>query len=213
MTAAVALALYLFGAGVVFGVRTWAHRRRTGSSGFNGISGSTGSLSWWGGVLFVLALLLGAASPALALAGAVLPPAWLSNRWLASVGFVLAMVGFAGALAAQTGMGASWRIGVNAGERTELVTSGIFALVRNPIFTAMVVAMAGIALMVTTWVSLAALVSLVAAVQIQVRVIEEPYLARVHRQEYRRYAARVGRFVPRPGRWRLPTHGSARVRG
>jgi protein-S-isoprenylcysteine O-methyltransferase Ste14 len=34
-------------------------------------------------------------------------------------------------------MGASWRIGVDPSERTDLVTGGAFALVRNPIFSAM----------------------------------------------------------------------------
>jgi ABC-type nickel/cobalt efflux system permease component RcnA len=34
-------------------------------------------------------------------------------------------------------MGASWRIGVDEGERTTPVTTGPFGLVRNPIFAAM----------------------------------------------------------------------------
>ena len=32
-------------------------------------------------------------------------------------------------------IGTSWRVAVNASERTELVTSGPFALVRNPLRT------------------------------------------------------------------------------
>lgn len=42
--AALALALYLLGLVAAFGVRSWVHRRRTGSSGFHGISGAPGSL-------------------------------------------------------------------------------------------------------------------------------------------------------------------------
>ena len=53
MTAA-ALVLYVGGLGAAFGARTWAQVRRTGSPGFNGISGPPGSLNWWAGVLFVL---------------------------------------------------------------------------------------------------------------------------------------------------------------
>ena len=45
-----------------------------------------------------------------------------------------------------------------------------------------------------------AVLLLVAAVQLQVRVVEEPYLRRVHGRVYRGYAARVGRFVPGLGR-------------
>ena len=65
-------------------------------------------------------------------------------------------------------------------ERTELVTTGVFAVGRNPIFTAMVVTQTGLLLVVPTVVSLAALSCLVLAVQLQVRVLEEPYLRRVH---------------------------------
>jgi protein-S-isoprenylcysteine O-methyltransferase Ste14 len=93
-------------------------------------------------------------------------------------------------------MGTSWRIGVKQTERTVLVTSGAFALVRNPIFTAMVIAQLGLTLKVPTWLSVAALTCLVMAVEMQVRLIEEPYLAAIHGPAYERYAASTGRFVP-----------------
>lgn len=44
-------------------------------------------------------------------------------------------------------------------------------------------------------------VGLVAAVELQVRFVEEPYLLRTHGEGYAKYASRVGRFVP--GLWRL----------
>ncbi|MGI5488606.1 methyltransferase family protein [Microtetraspora malaysiensis] len=99
-------------------------------------------------------------------------------------------------------MGASWRVGVDASEQTALVTSGAFARVRNPIFTAMITALAGLPLMVPTWVSLAAVAVLVAAVEIQVRAVEEPYLARIHGRAYAEYGVRTGRFLPGIGRIR-----------
>jgi protein-S-isoprenylcysteine O-methyltransferase Ste14 len=40
---------------------------------------------------------------------------------------------------------------------------------------------------------------MVASIEVQVRVVEEPYLLRVHGQVYRDYLATVGRFVPRLG--------------
>ena len=76
---------------------------------------------------------------------------------------------------------------------------------RNPIFTAMVAAQAGVALMVPTWVSGLALAALVAAVQLQVRAVEEPYLRGVHGADYDAYAARAGRFVPGIGRLTAPS--------
>ncbi|WP_413543324.1 methyltransferase family protein [Citricoccus nitrophenolicus] len=194
-TAAVlALSLYLAGLAAAFGVRSWIHHRRTGSAGFRGLSGHPGTAEWWGGVLFAAALAAGAVGPVLALVGDVLT--WPLPPVLNWAGLVLALVGLLGTLTAQAGMGASWRIGVDPTERTALVTTGTFALVRNPIFTAMLTALAGIALMVPTPVTAAAALLLLAAVEIQVRRVEEPYLLRTHGDAYASYAARVGRFLP-----------------
>ena len=101
-----------------------------------------------------------------------------------------------GVLVAQAGMGASWRVGVDATERTALVTTGPFAVVRNPIFTAMVTAILGVALLVPTIATAAAVLALVMAVELQVRLVEEPYLLRVHGQAYAPNAGTVGRFLP-----------------
>ena len=77
---------------------------------------------------------------------------------------------------------------------------GPFALVRNPIFAAMIPTSLGLALMVPNVVALAGFAALVLALEIQVRMVEEPYLRRVHGQAYASYAARTGRFAPGVGR-------------
>ncbi|MFQ5478666.1 MAG: isoprenylcysteine carboxylmethyltransferase family protein, partial [Candidatus Binatia bacterium] len=59
-----------------------------------------------------------------------LPPA------AASVGWTMMAVGTALVLLAQRHMGSAWRVGIDD-RRTELVTSGLFGLCRNPIFTGM----------------------------------------------------------------------------
>ena len=97
-------------------------------------------------------------------------------------------------------MGASWRIGVSDDQGTDLVTGGWFSVCRNPIYSAMIVGWTGFALMVPTWLAFVAIVLIAIALELQVRVVEEPYLLRTHGDEYRRYAARVGRFVPGVGR-------------
>lgn len=198
--AGVALGLYTLGLLVTFGVRTWSHRRATGSSGFRGLSGRPGSAPWWGGVLFVAALLLTAGGFVLAMTGTVRPAAVPAvARW---AGLVLATAAFAGVVLAQSGMGTSWRIGVDTTERTALVTGGPFALARNPVFTAMCAALVGLVLMAPTVLTVAGLVCLVVAVELQVRVVEEPYLLASHGGTYAAYAARVGRFVPGVGQLR-----------
>jgi len=199
----VALALYLAGLVLAFGVRTWLQLCRTGTSGFRGISGRPGSLAWWGGVLFPAAVLLGLAAPVLVLTGATPPLGALAHPVVAGAGLVVGAGGLVVVLLAQQAMGASWRIGVDDSERTELVTSGLFGWVRNPVFTGMAAVSAGVALMAPTLIAALALACLIAAVQIQVRVVEEPYLTRIHGEPYRRYAASAGRFLPGIGRIRV----------
>jgi protein-S-isoprenylcysteine O-methyltransferase Ste14 len=183
---------------VGFGLRTWLQVRRTGESGFRGISGRPGSAEWTAGVLFVVAIAACLLGPVAALAG--LPPIPALVALGAQVGgIVLAVAGLVGTLVSQVAMGTSWRIGVRAGERTGLVTSGPFGVVRNPIFTAMAVTGLGLAMLVPNLVSLAGSALLVLAMQLQVRVVEEPYLVAMHGDTYLRYAARTGRFVPRVG--------------
>ncbi|MET9225657.1 isoprenylcysteine carboxylmethyltransferase family protein [Lentzea sp. NPDC003310] len=198
--AGLALGLYVVYLALAFGWQSWAQWRATGSTGFRGIHGRVGSLEWLGGALFVLSLLLGIAAPALQLAGLLAPIALLDGQVGHVLGAVLAAGGIAGTLAAQRAMGASWRIGVDQGESTALVTDGLFALVRNPIFTAMVTTGAGLALLAPNVLAVVAFVALVAAIEIQVRVVEEPYLLRTHGSVYAEYALRSGRFVPGLGR-------------
>ena len=195
-----ALSLYLIGLVLAFGIRTWVQLRQTGTTGFHGITGRPGSLAWWGGVLFPAALLLGLAAPVGVITGATPPLGLLAHPMVAATALVLGVAGLAVVLLAQHTMGASWRIGVDDSERTELVTTGVFGRVRNPIFTGMAVVSAAVALIGPTLVAILALLALIAAVQIQVRVVEEPYLRRVHGQAYARYAAKAGRFIPAVGR-------------
>jgi protein-S-isoprenylcysteine O-methyltransferase Ste14 len=205
----VALLLYLAGLVLAFGVRSWLQIRRTGTSGFRGISGRPGGPVWWGGVLFPTALLLGLAAPTLILTG-ITAPVLAAHPALAASGLIVGLAGLVVVLLAQAAMGSSWRIGVDDTERTELIRSGLLRSIRNPIFTGMAAVYLGITLMAPTLVAVLALACLIVAVQIQVRVVEEPYLRRAHGDTYTRYAATTGRFLPGLGRTR-PTTAKART--
>ncbi len=185
---------------LAFGLRTAIQLRRTGSSGFKGISGSPGSAEWLAGIGFTLAIAVGVAAPVLDLADVVEPIGAIDSDALNIAGAALALMGIGLTLYAQIAMGESWRIGVDASETTALVTAGPFALVRNPIFAAMIPTALGLGMMVPSVVSVAGVVGLIAALEIQVRVVEEPYLSKVHGDSYDAYAASVGRFVPGIGR-------------
>ncbi len=185
---------------LAFGWRSWRQWRRTGSTGFRGISGAVGSAEWIGGVLFVVAIAASLFAPLGEIAGLVRPWAPLASSAVHAAGIALAVLGMIGTLWSQTAMGDAWRIGVDRGERTELVARGPFRHVRNPIFTSMVVGLGGIALLTPNLLAAIALVALVVALQLQVRLVEEPYLVATHGAGYRRYAARTGRFLPAMGR-------------
>lgn len=196
---------------LAFGLRTLLHYRRTGRSGWVGLSGAIGSAEWTGGVLFVVALIASAAGPLVQAAGLVSPAPALDVPAARALGVALMLLGIVGTLWAQLAMGESWRIGVDDAARTTLVVAvGPFRLIRNPIFAAMLVSMVGLALLVPNVVALAALATLFLALEIQVRRVEEPYLTRTHGDDYLRYAAGTGRFVPGLGRLRGAAPGGRR---
>lgn len=194
---AVALCLFAVFAALGFGWRSWVQRRRTGSTGFNGISGRPWSTEWFAGVGFVIAIAVAVAAPALQWAGLVDP--LLSVAWIHFTGMALAAVGIAATVYAQLDMGDAWRIGVDASETTTLVRTGVFARVRNPIFSAMLVFAIGITLVTPNVVAIAGFVILVVTIELQVRMVEEPYLRVAHGAPYREYLSAVGRFVPGVG--------------
>ena len=172
--------------------------RRTGDTGLRAALGPPFSAAWWAAVALAVALVAVVAGPVLLIAGTV--DALTDTMALRWAGVGLAVVGIAGTFAAQLGMGASWRIGVDRGEHTALVTTGAFGWVRNPIFTAMIATGVGVTAMAPTALGFAGCVLLVAAIEVQVRLVEEPHLRAAHGAAYRAYAGSVGRFVPLLGR-------------
>lgn len=196
----VALVLFAVFAMLGFGWRSWLQHRRTGSTGFRGITGRVGSVEWFAGVGFVVAMAAAFFAPVLQLAGVVSPLDFLHARWIQLVGIVVAVVGIGATVYAQVDMGESWRIGVDPSETTTLVRQGVFGLVRNPIFAAMLVFGLGIALVTPNVVAIVGVTLLVLTIEAQVRVVEEPYLMTNHGDAFRDYTAAVGRFVPGVGR-------------
>ncbi|UUV35886.1 isoprenylcysteine carboxylmethyltransferase family protein [Amycolatopsis roodepoortensis] len=200
--AVVALVLFVVMMLVIGGVRTLIQRRRTGNTGNRRSSVSRGSWEWWGlAIADVGYLMVGVGAPTAALAG-VPPVAILDQSGARIVGVVVAALGILGTFGAQMALGASWRIGVDQNERTTLVTTGVFRLIRNPIFTAVAVVLTGLVLLVPNLIALGGLLVAFVGVEIQVRRVEEPYLRRVHGTSYTGYASRTGRFLPGLGRIR-----------
>lgn len=197
--AVVALVLLIAWLVIVAGVRGYLRLRQTGDTGL-AFRDAAGSPQWWSRVISSVGVVFAFAAPIGELAG--LPAAsWLDVTVVDAIGVVLAVAGMGATVAAQWAMGASWRGDVDPDARTSLVTNGPFRVVRNPILTATAVTAAGIALIVPNILALVMLVAFVLGLQVQVRLVEEPYLLRVHGDAYRRYAQRTGRFVPWLGRF------------
>lgn len=196
MMAIAALALYFTYVALGFGWRSWRHYRATGSTGFRGINGRPWSLEWLAGAVFLVAIGAGTAAPVLQLVGVLAPLDFLDALGIQVTGTLLSTAGIAATLLAQRVMGESWRIGVDPDEKTTLVRRGAFVVVRNPIFTAMLIFAAGITLMAPNPLAIAGFALLFAAIQVQVHRVEEPYLLRVHGESYRDYTRTVGRFLP-----------------
>ncbi len=193
-----ALPLYALFIGLAFFWRSWLQWRRTGDAGIRALSPSStpverGASALMGGALVLL--------------GAAACSAWfglpvrtgLEHPVGQALGLATALAGPVLTLWAQLQMGTSWRIGLDRAEHTALVHGGLYARVRNPIYSAMLLAAFGLALLVPSLPALAACALLWIASELQVRAVEEPHLLRVHGDEYRRYLREVGRFVPGVG--------------
>jgi protein-S-isoprenylcysteine O-methyltransferase Ste14 len=195
-----ALALYVLFALLAFAWRAWLQLQRTGDHGLRGFSGPLLSTAGVGGFLLSAGGIAALLAPLAALfsqgrvAAAPLPEP------VRAVGLALMAVGIVLTLIAQIEMGASWRVGVDPSEMTDLVTTGLFAWVRNPIYTAMLTALLGLVLAVPNVLAAVAFFVAFVGLELHVRKVEEPYLLRRHPEGFRAYARRVGRFVPRVGR-------------
>lgn len=95
---------------------------------------------------------------------------------------------------AQNDMHTSWRIGIDAATKTELITNGLFKISRNPIFLGMTLSLLG--LFLVTPDAFTAIFLLVGYLLIQVQIrLEEEYLTQIHGQDYLDYKQKVRRFI------------------
>jgi protein-S-isoprenylcysteine O-methyltransferase Ste14 len=124
----------------------------------------------------------------------VTPIHWLEQPALVLIGLGLLLASLIWTLIAQAQMGNSWRIGIDANTKTQLVTRGVFGISRNPIFLGMRVTLLGFFLILPNAVTLTTLALGEALMQIQVR-LEEEYLRQTYSEEYHIYCQRTRRWL------------------
>jgi protein-S-isoprenylcysteine O-methyltransferase Ste14 len=108
----------------------------------------------------------------------------------------LGLLGFAlvWTIIAQGHMKNSWRIGIDTETKTELITTGLFEISRNPIFFGMVISLVG--LFLTTPNALTGLFLILGYILIQIQIrLEEEFLTNQHGQDYLTYKQKVRRLI------------------
>ncbi|MBK0868699.1 isoprenylcysteine carboxylmethyltransferase family protein [Saccharopolyspora sp. HNM0986] len=177
--------------------RIWIQRRRTGDTG---VRRPTNPVQWWARGTFAVGILLsGLIAPLFELTG-LSALAILDRQAVRVLGVAIAALGLLGTFGAQFAMGASWRTTVDPTEQPALVTTGPFRIVRNPVYTTVIIMTIGFVLTVPNVIAIVGVGAVITGSQLQVRLVEEPYLSRIHGAAYLNYAADVGRFLPGIGR-------------
>lgn len=190
------LAYYLILLGAVFLWPTWRLWWRERVNGFVLPSNDTaeGVIGFW---FKGLIMGVGALATALALGLSAdmlgrLP--WAEGQFVRLAGWALLAASLAWMVAAQHGMGRSWRIGIDQEQQGPLVRAGLFALSRNPIFLGLRLNLLGLFLVAPNAASLAALLVGEALMQVQVR-LEEAHLSDTFGADYAGYRRAVRRWI------------------
>ena len=123
-----------------------------------------------------------------------LPIQQLDTLIITYVGLGLLSLALIWTILAQAHIKNSWRIGIDTETKTELITTGLFQISRNPIFFGMIISLVG--LFLTTPNALTALFLILGYVLIQIQIrLEEDFLTEQHGQIYLTYKQKVRRLI------------------
>jgi protein-S-isoprenylcysteine O-methyltransferase Ste14 len=122
------------------------------------------------------------------------PIAQLDMLALKNTGIGLLLLALIWTILAQTHMKNSWRIGIDTHKKTELITTGLFGISRNPVFLGMIVTLLGLFLTTANAFTFVFLLLGYILIQIQIR-LEEEFLSKEHGQAYLNYKKKVRRLL------------------
>lgn len=110
------------------------------------------------------------------------------------IGFLIAHASLVWICIAEFQMSDNWRIGIDEENDTELVTRGLFAYTRNPVFGGMLVTTLGLFLLMPNWVMF--FITMLTFVTLRVQIgLEEAYLSRKHGGLYVAYKSNTRRLL------------------
>lgn len=119
----------------------------------------------------------------------------LNGSYFDIAGFFTGLTGLGLCLYAQVKMGKSWRVGIDEKVRTELITTGLYKVIRNPTYLGLILLNAGIWLIWPTWTIFILNLIFVLFLEIQVRC-EEDFLVKAHGKKYEAYKSKTKRYIP-----------------
>ncbi len=108
---------------------------------------------------------------------------------------ILVALGLSFAVWARVWLGRNWSSTVTVKHAHELIRSGPYALVRHPIYTGILLALAGTVLMIGKWRALIGLALFVASF-VRKLTLEERFMAQEFGEDYARYRQQVAMLVP-----------------
>lgn len=113
------------------------------------------------------------------------------------IGVAMGIAGTAVFITSVLTMRDSWRAGVSVTDRTELVTSGIYQISRNPAFLGFDLLYIGILMMFFNWVLCAVSIFAILMYHLQIVNVEEEFLLTTFGDEYLQYKKKVRRYIGR----------------
>jgi protein-S-isoprenylcysteine O-methyltransferase Ste14 len=119
-------------------------------------------------------------------------PASETNFW---IGALITAMGVAFSCWARVRLGRNWSATVSVKQDHELIRGGPYALVRHPIYTGLLLAILGTAIVIGQWRGLLALLVAFAALWRKLR-LEERYMSETFGDSYQRYRAHTWALIP-----------------
>jgi protein-S-isoprenylcysteine O-methyltransferase Ste14 len=122
------------------------------------------------------------------------PIYYLEIKIIRIVGLIILHLSLIWIIIAQIQMSNSWRVGIDEKNKTDLVTTGLFSICRNPIFLGMIFCVFSLFLIIPNAITFCIFITVYLIIQVQIR-LEEEYLLKRHGENYNNYKRKTKRLL------------------